>query len=545
MWKKILPIAAVLILGWIGLNLITGGDDDQQETVAEATDAEPAADQSDAGTDESDTTTDAEQASTDEDTESSESESAEVAATDDESEASESTEGADTETETTDATAETDTDAEATDATAEADAEPESTDATAEADAESETTDATAEADAESETTDATAEAEAESESTDATAETDTDSESTDATAEADAESETTETEESATSEASADSESEASTSADAETSESADSSNVVMRYPTDPETGATLYDQGMVETEVEQASEDNAVESSDSQEASASAESAESAEGTLEMRYPTDPTTGLSLLDQEMVEVLVVPTDYEAVDETETAPAEVSQEVAAVSEDTETAATAETVEESTEPTGPRYPTDPVTGASIYDQGMIGDEQTEATAEEAGVADSDDGRLPVDPVTGATIYESADASSESSEATDSTASEASSAVSFTATATERANFDLGGISRQLGKTFGITSLVLERSVDEESAKAALPQLQAASSDLDSISDQIAELPDAGRSPLNGVISSGMSKLKPLVDTTMTREGVGPVLGEVITPMLETLDELSQ
>jgi hypothetical protein len=532
MWKKILPIAAVLILGWIGLNLITGGDDDQQETVAEATDAEPAADQSDAGTDESDTTTDAEQASTDEDTESSESESAEVAATDDESEASESTEGADTETETTDATAETDTDAEATDATAEADAEPESTDATAEADAESETTDATAEADAESE-------------STDATAETDTDSESTDATAEADAESETTETEESATSEASADSESEASTSADAETSESADSSNVVMRYPTDPETGATLYDQGMVETEVEQASEDNAVESSDSQEASASAESAESAEGTLEMRYPTDPTTGLSLLDQEMVEVLVVPTDYEAVDETETAPAEVSQEVAAVSEDTETAATAETVEESTEPTGPRYPTDPVTGASIYDQGMIGDEQTEATAEEAGVADSDDGRLPVDPVTGATIYESADASSESSEATDSTASEASSAVSFTATATERANFDLGGISRQLGKTFGITSLVLERSVDEESAKAALPQLQAASSDLDSISDQIAELPDAGRSPLNGVISSGMSKLKPLVDTTMTREGVGPVLGEVITPMLETLDELSQ
>ena len=113
----------------------------------------------------------------------------------------------------------------------------------------------------------------------------------------------------------------------------------------------------------------------------------------------------------------------------------------------------------------------------------------------------------------------------------------------TATASAGA-FDLGGISRRFGGVFGSTSAILNGVTDAESAEKAAPRLERTSADLDEIAALYEEAPESARGPLKRVIDSGIARVQPLADSVLTRDGVGPVLGPIVEPMMETLQGLS-
>ncbi len=255
------------------------------------------------------------------------------------------------------------------------------------------------------------------------------------------------------------------------------------MRYPTDPVTGATIYDQGMVEVEIESDSEVEEVAESAAEQATETSESAE-VKGNVQMRYPTDPVTGASVYDQGMVEVA-----------TETAEDEVADaETESSSDDASEAATAEAPAE----TAPDTATEDSATAEVV---------TEVEVTESDAADT---AAPTREI---------------------------------AAIAERGTFSLSAISRSLGSVFGTTTSVLSTARDEASAQKVLPRLEAASSSLTDVADQYATLPEYAKGPLGKVIKRGMSRLKPMADTALTREGVGPVLMPVMGPMLETMQSM--
>lgn len=111
------------------------------------------------------------------------------------------------------------------------------------------------------------------------------------------------------------------------------------------------------------------------------------------------------------------------------------------------------------------------------------------------------------------------------------------------TTAERGSFSLAGISRKLGSVFGTATTVLANVDDEESAQKALPRLESASETLTEVAASYANVPEAAKVPLGKVITKGLARLKPMADTTLTKEGVGSVLTPVIAPMLDTLQGL--
>lgn len=298
-----------------------------------------------------------------------------------------------------------------------------------------------------------------------------------------------------------------------------ADGSRTEMRYPIDPVTGATLYDQGKVEVtiaapEPEPEPETEATESAVTTEAAQS----DSDGSRTEMRYPIDPVTGATLYDQGKVEVTIaapeaVAPDSDA-DTDEEQPAE-QLEAAPVPEKPEPQ------DENQEPVSQvgRFPVDPVTGATVYDNGVI--------TEDEAATDS----LPTDPVTGATIYAE---SSEQSAGQD---------AGGTVTLEQRGSFDLGGMSRQLGLAIGTTSVALEKATDADSAKASLPLLESAESGVLEVTEQMQTMPDSAKEPLKKVIDDGMAGLKPLADTALTRSGVGPVIGPALDSLMNSFNAL--
>ena len=357
------------------------------------------------------------------------------------------------------------------------------------------------------------------------------------------------------------------------------DSSNVQMRYPTDPATGLTLYDQGMVEVivepEPEVAEEESTAEATEATDTAgtgdevvaettqedASAEN-ELADGTTaqtitEMRYPTDPSTGATIFEGGRVEVSFEEMVIAPAAEMETD----SEDASSVAESTESRLPVDPVtgatiypdaqsdevalassasdadaSESTEDSNPNsLPTDPVTGTTIYesaesDNASASDEQADVTAQ------VDSNRLPVDPVTGATIHESAE---------NGPAADAASSLVTSFIAAENRTADIGGISRQFGTVFGTTANVIAKSVDETSAKNALPRLESASNLLDELSEQFQSLPDYATAAVGKVVQNQMARLQPLADTSMSKAGVGPVLSPVLIPMMEQLGSIAE
>ncbi len=107
-----------------------------------------------------------------------------------------------------------------------------------------------------------------------------------------------------------------------------------------------------------------------------------------------------------------------------------------------------------------------------------------------------------------------------------------------------AGVDLTKITDALEGMFGSTTEALSGITDVESAKAALPDIQAATSSLGGMSDVITRLPDAAKGPISAVLNNGIAGLQPLIEKVTAIPGVGALIQPVIGPVLETLQGLA-
>ena len=107
-----------------------------------------------------------------------------------------------------------------------------------------------------------------------------------------------------------------------------------------------------------------------------------------------------------------------------------------------------------------------------------------------------------------------------------------------------AGVDLTKITDGLEGMFGSTTEALSGITDVESAKAALPDIKAATSSLGGISDVITRLPDAAKGPISAVLNNGIAGLQPLIDKVTAIPGVGALIQPVVGPVLENLQGLA-
>ena len=98
--------------------------------------------------------------------------------------------------------------------------------------------------------------------------------------------------------------------------------------------------------------------------------------------------------------------------------------------------------------------------------------------------------------------------------------------------------DLTGLFGSLGKVLGGVT-------NEDSARAAIPQLTEFAPVLESLQKSTVALPEAGRSTIAEMVLKNMGGLKKVIDTVMAIPGVKEILGPTVTPMIETLSKLGK
>ena len=132
------------------------------------------------------------------------------------------------------------------------------------------------------------------------------------------------------------------------------------------------------------------------------------------------------------------------------------------------------------------------------------------------------------------------------QAEETAASVKASATEALATAQESMpdGIDLSKITDGLDGIFSSTSEAFSSITDVESATAALPSLEDASSKLSGLGNTIGRLPDAAKGPIAGIISGGLSTLQPIIEKVTAIPGVGTVIEPIVTPMLEMLEGLA-
>ena len=79
----------------------------------------------------------------------------------------------------------------------------------------------------------------------------------------------------------------------------------------------------------------------------------------------------------------------------------------------------------------------------------------------------------------------------------------------------------------------------------DTAKAALPKLQAFSPTLEAIEKGSAALPEAEKATIADLVAEKLGPLQKLIDTVMAIPGVKEILGKVVTPMVESLVKLGR
>ena len=97
--------------------------------------------------------------------------------------------------------------------------------------------------------------------------------------------------------------------------------------------------------------------------------------------------------------------------------------------------------------------------------------------------------------------------------------------------------DVGG---EINGVFDGATGALSGITDVDSAKAALPDLEAVSSKADGLSGLMGKVPEAARGPLTGLIGDKVGALTPLLEKASDIPGVGDVIGPVTGPLLEKL-----
>ena len=91
--------------------------------------------------------------------------------------------------------------------------------------------------------------------------------------------------------------------------------------------------------------------------------------------------------------------------------------------------------------------------------------------------------------------------------------------------------------------FGSLSKVLEGVTDEETAKAAVPQLNELAPVLESLQKSTGALPESGRSAIAKLVADNLGGLQKIIETVMAIPGVKELLGPIVTPMVETISKL--
>jgi hypothetical protein len=97
---------------------------------------------------------------------------------------------------------------------------------------------------------------------------------------------------------------------------------------------------------------------------------------------------------------------------------------------------------------------------------------------------------------------------------------------------------LTGLFGNLGKVLGDVK-------DEDTARAAIPELEKFGPILEGITKSTAALPEQGRTTIVDMVGKQMGGLQKIIDTVMAIPGVKELLGPVVTPMVETISKLGK
>ncbi len=100
-----------------------------------------------------------------------------------------------------------------------------------------------------------------------------------------------------------------------------------------------------------------------------------------------------------------------------------------------------------------------------------------------------------------------------------------------------ANLNVGG---ELTGVMDTVTGSLGSITDVESAKAALPQLDKATTKLGSLAGMLDKLPESARGPVMKIVSEGMPQIQSLIDKISAIPGVGPIIKPVADGLLEKL-----
>lgn len=114
----------------------------------------------------------------------------------------------------------------------------------------------------------------------------------------------------------------------------------------------------------------------------------------------------------------------------------------------------------------------------------------------------------------------------------------------TATAAVSATLSEANVGDQLSGLFSGTTDALGNITDVESAKAALPQLEGLSEQVNTLSDSFGSLPESVRGPAQSIIGEQLPALQALVEKVLALPGVGDVLQPVLGPIVEKLNSLN-
>jgi hypothetical protein len=105
---------------------------------------------------------------------------------------------------------------------------------------------------------------------------------------------------------------------------------------------------------------------------------------------------------------------------------------------------------------------------------------------------------------------------------------------------------VGGVDlrQQIGDSLGNLRTSLQRVTDVESAKAELPNLQAARTQLDKVSSLVGQLTPDQRNIVAGMVASAMPTINQLSDQVLEIPGVDEVFRPIIDPVKTKLAALS-
>jgi len=101
------------------------------------------------------------------------------------------------------------------------------------------------------------------------------------------------------------------------------------------------------------------------------------------------------------------------------------------------------------------------------------------------------------------------------------------------------------VGESLTGLFGNLGKVLGDVKDEDTAKAAIPELEKFAPILEGITKSTAALPEQGRTTIVDLVGKQMGGLQKIIDTVMAIPGVKELLGPVVVPMVETISKLGK